>query len=624
MKSRLLVSLGLLFALSCSRVSTPVSHTKQQIDAANNLITQYGLSQMPTYDELLSFPKVELKDAAGNDKRPWTDTYWATVNKNLARRWGPIRSNDEANIDSYADFRVGAYFKTQAEEIDTTNPTLSVNLAPAEKFDIAYRSLKKLNLANHNLDLLSLIKLDRDWKDTNDGTTQERSSAKRHLAKKYLEAIKGGFLVSHLKSALVSELSPLAMEGFTNYLDISSNASNNFPGEDTGGADWSWEGICHGWAPAAVMEDEPKHGVIVSVNVGHSNDKPKDLIFTEGDIRALLDKTWAQANNDEQFFIGRRCEKNLTEPSKGVPSNANGRAVGGSMNYIDENGRSRSGEFTVVQDYPRTSGKISLFRVVLESEWTNGAAKYAYLLQSGKNYALTYNEADAFAQAEGKAVAKPATMASGVDFYGCWDTNPASFHALLVENIGKNNIGFVMDRTQSAQVWNQPVGKAKFAIGALQDVNAIAASDVAHAYRAPGTAYVAEVTAVVSWSGEPSAPRFSYTQDGVDFDEQQFLSTTYQYTLEFDANKKLIGGEWGTLSSLKTHENPDFLFGFTKKVEPDLKNAPDYLRTGYPAIIKKIHDCSLSDKVDGSVQAPIKLGRQGVITQTISYSRCAL
>ncbi|MBC7531002.1 MAG: hypothetical protein H7318_05440 [Oligoflexus sp.] len=623
MKSLSLISLSLLTTIACSRVAHENSHNKEQIDAANNLITQYGLSEMPTYDELVKYPVVETKDAAGQPKLPWTDTYWATSNKNLAARWGFINNADEANQDRYSDFKIGAFFQTQVDAI-AANSDLPLNFSPAEKFDIAYRSLNNLVLKKDNASLTKLIALDpRHEEFGKENVTQEgRLVSKRKLAQEYLFEMSS----KSQKETSISLLSPLAAEGYTNWINSSLRESNLFPGESGEGMDWSWEGICHGWAPAAVMSLEPKHAVQVSLPDPETK-AIKNLIFSEGDIRALLDKSWAQARNPEQFFIGRRCEKNLAKPSLGVPSNAEGRGVTGTMTYIDDKGATIEGQFTVVQDYPRKGGNQGLYRVILENEWKGGLPRYAYLLETSgrtsKTYKLTYNEADAFKQLERASNnnTKSFTVANSVEFLGCWDVNPASFHSVLVENIGKKNIGFVMDRTQSAQVWNQPIGKAEFTIGELKAVKDLGDTDKARFYRAPGTAFVAEVVAVVTWAAEPGSPRFSYTRDGQDFDAEQQASSTYDYTLEFDAKKKLIGGEWGSLGTFKTTENPDFLFGYSKIVEPNLDNAAPFLKSGYKSIIKKIHDCSLSDKTDGEVATAQMVDGKAL---TLPYSKCAL
>lgn len=608
-KSCLLVSLFLSLSASCSphKPEASVSVTKAEIDAANNLITRYGLSEMPAYDELMNYVVVETKNAKGESKLPWTDTYWATTQKNLAARWGYIVDEHEANRDPFADFAIGAYFADQIEATNTSDKEISLYLSPAEKFDITHRSLRKLSLASDNQDLAEFIALDQKHEEFLSDAAQETLSKKKELAMSYLSHMRRG--------TSLAELSPLALEGYFNWLENSVREGNLFPGEVMPDAmDWSWEGICHGWAQAAVASDEPKHAVKVQIENQDGASEAKDLVFTEGDIRALLSKAWAEARNDEQFFIGRRCEANVNDPSLGVPSNEMGRGVTGTMNYTNEAGQAASGHFTLVQTYPQTSGQISLSRIILENEWKERdkgtAPKFAYLLenQSGRGIqsTLLYDEKAAFSAIETQTFPAVQTITS-IQFFGCWDVNPASFHSVLVENIGKKNLGFVMDRTQSGQVWNQPVYKAEFKIGELKDVSTLE-SDLAKAYRAPGTAFIAEVTADVFWSAEPSVPEFTYTtKSGEDFDASMIQKSTYEYTLEFDANRKLIGGEWGTLTTFKTHENPDFLYGFTSKAEPNLNFASDALKRGYDDIIKKIHACSLQEKADGVMDVPSRV-----------------
>jgi hypothetical protein len=618
-KSFAFISLSLL-AFACTDKKASLSYTQAEIDEANNLITQYGLNEMPLYDELLKYRAVETKDAKGLPKLPWTDTYWATTEKQLAARWGVINSADEDNQDPFADFKIGAYFQTQIQSLKTTEPMLPINLSPAEKFDIAYRSVNGLTLDENNESIKGLASLDTKHQGflNPELVLVDRVRGKRTLAAEYLDWLNG--------DNSVGSLSPLAAQGYRNWINNAATEGNIFPGETTEDMDWSWEGICHGWAPAAVMSEEPKYAVKVKVKVNASSESTKELLFTEGDIRALLDKSWADSQSEAQFFIGRRCEENLSDPQKGVPSNAQGRGVSGRMTYINEAGVETTGDYTIVQEYARKSGNKSLYRVILENEWQEGAPKYAYLVltMSATEPAvveLTFDEKVGFAQLETPVSTAGLTLVKDVQSFGCWDMNPASFHAVLVENLGKKNLGIVMDRTQSGQVWNQPIGKASFEIGGLQSVDKLK-SDKAKPYRAPGTAFIAEVKAHVFWSSEPRQPRLSYTVNGKDFDATMIRQTNYEYTLEFDADKRLIGGEWGTLSTFKTHENPDFIFGYQSKVEPDLDSADDFLRTGYQSVIKKIHDCSLHGQVKGTVEV-IQAGlNEGA--QTIKFVECEL
>lgn len=271
-------------------------------------------------------------------------------------------------------------------------------------------------------------------------------------------------------------------------------------------------------------------------------------------------------------------------------------------------------------------GSRGLYRIILEQEWSEGQPRYAYLLAEYRRgyvaYRLSHDEAEAFAAFESPSDPISETIREArldESSLGCWDTNPASFHALAIENIGRRNIGFVMDRTRSAQVWNQPVSKVVFELGRLMPLGESPETPGQKAYRAPGTSYVADVTATVTWSGEPGLPFFTY-RDGVD---SEYLKTsTFKYSLEFDADQRLIGGEWTQTDGSTADENPDFLFGFGQAAEPELSQAQPYLREGYPSIIKKLHDCSLREAADGETTLWLDVGFAK--QQKLSYVNCKL
>jgi hypothetical protein len=64
----------------------------------------------------------------------------------------------------------------------------------------------------------------------------------------------------------------------------------------------SWYGICHGWSPAAYLENQPKHPVQVTLADG----RPET--FYPSDIKALASALWAETNPDI-VFLGKKCAK---------------------------------------------------------------------------------------------------------------------------------------------------------------------------------------------------------------------------------------------------------------------------------------------------------------------------
>ncbi len=599
------------------------SKTKEAIDNANSLLGRYGLNEMPRYEDLRAAQHLVTKAPDGSERLPWTDSYWPTTQKGMARRWGPLQV--ETTYESDADFAFGSFYRANQKSLATDN-WISINLSPAEKFDRVYQSLEKLDPSKTQGILQKLERIDQKLTSLQADSSlsdEERIQRKRELAQEYYQEINRG----SVEGGTLDRFYPMTTEGIRNWLAKARSSFYQFPGEYSESAQsWSWEGLCHGWAPAAVMSAEPKHAVRVDIaDTGSASSK--SLLFTEGDIRGLLTKTWAEASNPDLFFIGRRCDENVDDISKDIPKNSFGRGVGGEF-YRWVSGANKKASFTMVQEYPRSTGSRSLMRVILEDEWKDGTPKFAYIIENldTGTYFYSEDEAKAFAAVETETDQGLEDL-QGLRFFGCWDVNPASFHTVLLKNIGAENRGFVMDRTRSGQVWNQPIYKVEFDIGDLISIDSLPEADVAKAYRSPGTRYLAKVLAIVWWASEPYQPRFSYHDgDGVDRDRDLIQSSDFAYTLEFDADQRLIGGEWGSLSSLNVPETPDFLFGYRKAAEPILARygTTGYLRNGYQKIVKKIHDCSLQGEATASVTLTIPSRWGSETKETFSYVNCKL
>lgn len=64
-----------------------------------------------------------------------------------------------------------------------------------------------------------------------------------------------------------------------------------------------WFGLCHGWAPATLMEPEP--GAVATVK----NENGLEIPFYTSDIKALLTHIYAY-NDADTRFVGERCNEN--------------------------------------------------------------------------------------------------------------------------------------------------------------------------------------------------------------------------------------------------------------------------------------------------------------------------
>ena len=107
----------------------------------------------------------------------------------------------------------------------------------------------------------------------------------------------------------------------------------------------------------------------------------------------------------------------------------------------------------------------------------------------------------------------------------CRDTNPGTFHLALANEIGRKQIGFVMDRTRDSEVWNQPINS--FSSEILDQV------DQASEGAAPGTVKEVKLSTSVIYSVEtnPSADAIGVVE----------AENIYEYWLELDKLGKIMG-----------------------------------------------------------------------------------
>lgn len=144
----------------------------------------------------------------------------------------------------------------------------------------------------------------------------------------------------------------------------------------------------------------------------------------------------------------------------------------------------------------------------------------------------------------------------------CFDTNPGTWHLAMVNQIGANKRGLVLDATFDYQVWNQPAYGYSYTYFNPQTDNAvrtIAEAKVAIAnytndkfkkYRSPQAVAVVGIEMSVSYVVETRPSQRDTDNPSYD----AIRKVAYLYDLELDANGKIIGGEW------YQNPHPDFLW----------------------------------------------------------------
>lgn len=146
----------------------------------------------------------------------------------------------------------------------------------------------------------------------------------------------------------------------------------------------------------------------------------------------------------------------------------------------------------------------------------------------------------------------------------CRDTNAGTYHVLLANYLGLMKQAFAEDRTNSYEVWNQPIRGFKVTAqneltveeaNRLIGVTATDGGAPLTTYRFnPNAVRFISVKAEVKYIGESSADEGYVGRTRIDWYTH---TDRYEYVLELDSAGKIIGGEW--VGSSKTN-HPDFLW----------------------------------------------------------------
>lgn len=681
---RTLVVLSVIFALSGCKLKfgTP-SAPKESPDNAN-VPQNLGIPEGP-------FKWSELKGSTSAAiEHPWADTYWPLNRRGLALRW--MGYGDREKVTPTPKTLNEAV--TQLAAAETGDGSSLAYLSPAEKYDLLLSSTKKITP-----ELWAKLKADEESFKTKVAkileplTKQEEdlNAAYGKLEEEYnqlmrkakdladqvvkAEAEKNESLVTQLKTELDSynakftEMNKQATEinkklrqnGFDKrqaakdyYLSVEGLAKEMeayLPMTSEGWKVWAgweasevenlnWMGHCHGWAAAALVEKKPQRSVLVEK-------EGKKILFSEGDIRGLLTKLWAEQPPETGGKQGaRRCNASAYDVDRrgrildgsicyDKKEGSCDLKAGGKPFYIKNNGIER-GFITFTEELHETAVKVAVVNDSLGSE------NYSMLVFANMTDFNTYADSD------GKTIPSSTKNAVMHVTAGCRDVNPMTLHLALTKLLKEKQIGFVLDVTRSAEVWNQPAykyeleylpvtlnkkdpsGKTTQPGGEPALVSDI--DDPFKDYRAVGTHSLVVVQAKIYY-GMENGPRIDYDQNDVSDDRNEAMKVTY--TLEMDRDQNLIGGEWGAVPlpgdanadnkdarMLIGGDAPDFIWYYQKDAK--LKDAPYQV-----SLIQKIHECSLQPasgkmKINEADWEKMANGAPGTKSVEIEYVDCKL
>ncbi|PRQ02192.1 hypothetical protein ENSA5_25270 [Enhygromyxa salina] len=144
-----------------------------------------------------------------------------------------------------------------------------------------------------------------------------------------------------------------------------------------------------------------------------------------------------------------------------------------------------------------------------------------------------------------------------------FDTNPATWHLSVVNQIGVARRAFIIDATYDHEVWNQPVYAYRYSYfnpktrtfqsgldGAIVDYEDFRADDKFAKYRSSEVEKIVGVMMKLTYVTE--TPPSQRRVDSEDHDRRHTVQ--YMYDLELDAQTNILGGEW------YQNKHPDFLW----------------------------------------------------------------
>tara|TARA_B100000902_G_C26948171_1_gene734443 strand:- start:28 stop:702 length:675 start_codon:yes stop_codon:yes gene_type:complete len=209
---------------------------------------------------------------------------------------------------------------------------------------------------------------------------------------------------------------------------------------------------------------------------------------------------------------------------------------------------------------------------------------------------------------------------------------------------------FVMDKTRSDQVWNHPINSFESFMGEKTALAIDEIEDPYKAFRALGTTSIVDVYTRVDYAIEVGKALYHY-----EVKDEKESSVWYHYTLEFDKQNNLLGGEWHgkvrNLDSRKFETTPksgkdllQHLDQLVKKPFASIAEAPDFLWRYQPGtkissgeylkseIFEKIYQCSKDSNNLQKTTLPVEQvfrdqngGKQiNTVTKEIAYKKCQI
>ena len=333
-------------------------------------------------------------------------------------------------------------------------------------------------------------------------------------------------------------------------------------GTDRFGGIETWWGLCHAWAPASIMEDEPLEPV-----------EYNGVQFDVSDIKALLTMEYDKVHS---HFIGSRCNRVLSEETSeriGLPvieRDETGRVVN------DECRNVNAGTFHVI-----VTNFIGLMErsIIMDKDF-----EYEVWNQPITGYRLTSQEEIDLERVQEMLNIEPEAINAYPETEEEKSAVVLMANYLTFEELNED-VGLRSDRAQAIIDWRAGEDGVEGTeddreFETLEDVRGVygvgprSIEEILHYARVEDYVDGFEYTANIYQYNE-DAERFAEVRIAVDYlvessalahntediIDRYIRTDNYHYILEMDADGEIIGGEWAG-RSITSH--PDFLWMATR------------------------------------------------------------
>ncbi len=345
-------------------------------------------------------------------------------------------------------------------------------------------------------------------------------------------------------------------------------------GSTEGTCSETWFGICHAWAPAAILEDEPKKAVTFN-----------GVEFKVNDLKALMSLAYTEALDVK--FMSLRCDDSAKTTDLGGKAACKDTNAG-SFHVVVANLLGIQGKAFVedrTYDYEVWNQPVRSFKVTKNVAVTGAQANA--LLGAGKTVSNTERAGNVGAGAwkpvydlvvkPGQTLRVAMTGTGDADLYVRWNGQPgAAAYSCRPYLDGTDELCEIVAPADAKTAYIAVQGYAASSQYKIV-TTVIDLAPVTYAFN-PAAVSLRQVQTELRWIGESASNIDGNLSATID---QYTQKDVYDYVLELDGAGKIIGGEW--IGASRTN-HPDFLWLPTLKRQGTVAGVISY------ADVRKLFD----------------------------------